>query len=297
MTTDNLERMLRFGFTTIRNLGSTTVWPSDVELRRAVEKELFLSPRMKVSLNMVGSKRNLGVRGPDALRAMADRIATEGADWLKLYGDVGWNDPPQYSEEELSAAVSEAHSRGLKVAMHSIGPEDNHLAIHCRVDSIEHGVDIRDEDLQKMRQFGIVYVPTMSVLQFVASLPNRADHATWMKEYALSASTFKRAVKAKVKIAFGTDAGAITIENTGWGTTNPARQFGVMVDQEMAPMAAIISATRTAAELLGMDNQAGTIAVGRLADVVAVPGDPLKDIRLLERVNFVMKDGKQIGPK
>jgi imidazolonepropionase-like amidohydrolase len=195
VTASNLRHMLNFGFTTVRNLGSPTVWPSDVEVRTQVEKGVLVGPRLKVSLNNLNSKRDPSVRGPEALRALVDRIAAEGGDWVKLFGDVGWDDPPQYSEEELSAIVGEAHAKGIKVAMHSIGPEDNHRAIASRVDSVEHGIEIRDEDLQRMRQSDIVLVPTIAVLQYVASLSNRQDHAAWVKEYALSTSTFQGAVK------------------------------------------------------------------------------------------------------
>jgi imidazolonepropionase-like amidohydrolase len=297
VTADNMRRMLNYGFTTVRNLGSPTVWPSDVEIRKQVEKGILVGPRLKVSLNKLDNKRDPSLSGPEALRILVDRIAAEGGDWVKLFGDVGWDDPPQYSEEELSAIVREAHAKGIKVAMHSIGPEDNHRAIACRVDSIEHGIEIRDEDLQRMRDSGIVFVPTMTVLQYVASLSDRQDHASWAKRYALSTSTFQRAVKLGVKIAFGTDAYAASIENTDWHAINPARQFGLMVDLGMPPMQAILSGTKAAAELLGMDKQVGSIAPGMLADIIAVPGEPLLDIRQLEHVDFVMKDGKQVREK
>ncbi|HEY3456007.1 MAG TPA: amidohydrolase family protein [Bryobacteraceae bacterium] len=183
----------------------------------------------------------------------------------------------------------------IKVAMHSIGPEDNHRAVSCRVDSIEHGIEIRDEDLRRMHETGIFLVPTLSVLKYVMDMPGRQDHATWVKEYDLNVSTFQRALKQGVKIAFGTDAAAATVEKTSWVVTNPAIQFGLMVDLHMDPMLAIKSGTSLAAELLSMDNQVGSITPGKLGDIIAVPGDPLKDIRQLEHVNFVMKDGKRIS--
>ena len=294
-TADNFRRTLNFGFTTVRNLGSLTVWPSDVDVRKEIENGILVGPRLRVSLNGVASKRSLGVKGPEALRAVIDRMIAGGADWVKVYGDIGWDDPPVYSVEELTAIVDEAHSKGIKVAMHSTGPEDNHRAVSCRVDSIEHGIEIRDEDLRRMREAGTFLVPTLSVLKYVVDMPGRQDHAQWVKEYDLSVSTFRRALKEGVKIAFGTDAAAATVEKTSWVITNPAIQFGLMVDLHMDPMLAIKSGTSLAAELLSMDNQVGSITVGKLGDIIAVPGDPLKDIRQLEHVNFVMKDGKRIS--
>jgi imidazolonepropionase-like amidohydrolase len=294
-TADNFRRALVFGFTTVRNLGSSTVWPSDVEIRKAIEGSLFVAPRLQVSLNEASSEATLGAKGPEALRGVVDRMAAYGADWVKLFGDTGWVDPPKYSEEELSAMVDEAHKKGMKVAVHSIGPEDNHRSVSCRVDSIEHGIDIRNDDLHRMRETGMVLVPTLSVLKFAGALPALQKIAPFAKAYQLSVSTFQRAMKEQVKIAFGTDAGATSLENTAWDAANPAQQFGLMVDLGMEPMQAIKSATSVAAELLGMKDQLGSVTAGRLADIIAVPGDPLKDIRQLERVDFVMRDGKRIS--
>ena len=142
-----------------------------------------------------------------------------------------------------------------------------------------------------MRETGIVFVPTLSVLKFAKDLPGFGDIA---EVYQRSVSTFQRALKAQVKIAFGTDAGAISIESTVWKESNPAQQFGLMVDLGMEPLQSIKSGTSVAAELLGMEDRLGSITKGKLADIIAIPGDPLSDIRQLERVDFVMKDGKRI---
>ncbi len=291
-TADNLRRALGFGFTTVRNLGSATVWPFDVKIRNAIDDSIAGGPRMQVALTDVASEGTLGgAKGTEALLGVVDRIAAYGADWVKLFGDTGWVDPPKYSEEELSAMVNEAHRKGMRVAVHSIGPEDNHRSVICRVDSIEHGVDIRDEDLRRIREAGIVFVPTLSVLKFAKDLPGFEDVAG---VYQRSVSTFRRALKEQVKIAFGTDAGAISIHSTVWKESNPAQQYGLMVDLGMDPMQAIKSGTSIAAELLGMKDRVGSITKGKLADIIAVPGDPLSDIHQLERVDFVMKDGKRI---
>jgi imidazolonepropionase-like amidohydrolase len=294
-TAENFRRALNFGFTTVRNLGSSTVWPSDVQIRKDIENSLFVAPRLQVSLNEADSEASLGAKGPAALRGVVDRMAAYGADWVKLFGDTGWVDPPKYSEEELSAMVDEAHRKGMKVAIHSIGPEDNHRSVRCGVDSIEHGIEIRNEDLHRMRKTGMFLVPTLSVLKFAQELPGMQDKGPFAKVYQLSVSTFQRAMKEQVKIAFGTDAGAISLEGTDWNSANPAQQFGLMVDLGMEPIQAIKSGTSVAAELLGMKDQLGSIIAGKLADIIAVPGDPLNDIRQLERVDFVMKDGKRIA--
>jgi imidazolonepropionase-like amidohydrolase len=293
-TAENFRRALNFGFTTVRNLGSSTVWPSDVEIRKDIENSLFVAPRLQVSLNEAGSEASLGT-GPAVLRGVVDRMAAYGADWVKLFGDTLWVDPPKYSEEELSAMVDEAHKKGMKVAIHSIGPEDNHRSVKCGVDSIEHGIEIRNEDLHRMRETGMYFVPTLSVLKFAQGLPGMQDVGPFVKIYQQSVSTFQRAMKEQVKIAFGTDAGATSLEGTDWDNANPAQQFGLMVDLGMEPIQAIKSGTSVAAELLGMQDQLGSINVGKFADIISVPGDPLKDIRQLERVDFVMKDGKRIA--
>jgi imidazolonepropionase-like amidohydrolase len=194
----------------------------------------------------------------------------------------------KYSKEQIAAIVDEAHKKGVKVAMHTVAFEGSHRAIASGVDSVEHGVDIEDADLKLMKDHGITLVPTIFVLSYVATLPGRDDKAKWLDFSKRSIDTFQRALKAKVKIAFGTDAGA-----AGW-TSNPAQQFQMMVSHGMSPIEAIQSATFEGARLLGMDKQIGSIEVGKLADIVAVQGDPLADVSRLEHVMFVMKDGQLI---
>jgi imidazolonepropionase-like amidohydrolase len=150
-------------------------------------------------------------------------------------------------------------------------------------------VDIEDADLKRMKDHGITLVPTLFVLSYVATLPGRADKAKWLDFSKRSFDTFERALKAKVKIAFGTDAGT-----AGW-RSNPAQQFHMMVSHGMTPMEAIQSATIESARLLGMDKQIGSIEVGELADIVAVQGDRLAAVGRLEHVMFEMKDGHVLG--
>ena len=292
----NLLRTLRYGFTTVRNLGTVGLGPSDLDVRNAVAGGALPGPRLKVAICDVATQ-NFGVEGPTELSAAVDRIVDEGSDWVKLFDIAG--PPPfgipdsdrrsQYSDEEISAIVDEAHKRGVKVAMHTIPFAGSHNAIAGHVDSLEHGVDIEDADIRRMKDYGMTFVPTLFVIPYVAALPSRNDHALWEDRTRRSFDTFERALKAKVQIAFGTDAGA-----QNW-TSTPAQQFQMMVSHGMAPMDAIQSATITAARLLGMDKQIGSIEAGKLADIVAVRGDPLADVSRLEHVIFVMKDGRPIG--
>jgi imidazolonepropionase-like amidohydrolase len=153
------------------------------------------------------------------------------------------------------------------------------------VDSIEHGNYIAEEDLKTMTARGMYYVPTIFVGEYVAQGRAAAGAPVWVKMIAVHEDTFRRAMKAGVKIAFGTDAGGFD-----W-KINPAKEFASMVKFGMTPAQALRSATVTASELLGMQDKVGTIEVGKLADIVAVPEDPLADVTVMEKVDFVMKGG------
>jgi len=297
LSEESLLRMLRWGFTTVRNLGAGSLGQADVDVRNAVADGFLRGPRLKIAICCENAKdRNFGVHGPAALKAAVDRRINEGTDWIKVYGTVAGPRPGvsdadnklQYSEEELSAIVDEAHKKGVRVAMHTIGGTDSHRAIVSHVDSLEHGVDIEDADLRLMKESGVTYVPTIFVIKYVLATPGRNDTAMWADRLKRNFDTFERAVKAKVNIAFGTDYPA-----QGW-TSDPAQQFQLMVSHGMPPMAAIQSATIEAARLLEMDKQIGSIEAGKLADIVAVQGDPLTDVTRLEHVMFVMKDGQSV---
>jgi imidazolonepropionase-like amidohydrolase len=160
-----------------------------------------------------------------------------------------------------------------------------HNSVEAGVDSIEHGNYIADDDMKTMVARGIYYVPTIYVGAYVAQGRAAAGAPVWVKMLSIHEETFRRALKAGLKIAFGTDAGGFS-----W-TVNPAKEFDYMVKWGMTPAQAIRSATATAAELLGWSEQVGTIEAGKFADIVAVPGDPLSDVTVLEKVDFVMKGG------
>jgi imidazolonepropionase-like amidohydrolase len=284
---EHLLKTLRYGFTTVRNLGDS-LGASDVDIRNAIANGSLPGPRLKIAILPTGEK--LGNRKPAEWREEIDRLVNEGTDWIKLFDayQPGPENGTQYSVEQLLAIVDEAHKKGVKVAMHTVAFEGNHRAIAAGVDSVEHGVDITDADLRLMKDRGITFVPTPFVIKYLVAHPRENDQAKWEDFLKRSLDTYERALKAKVKFAFGTDFGATDL------TWNPAQQFQMLVDHGMPPMAAIQSATMEGARLLGMDKQIGSIEVGKLADIVAVPGDPLADVSRLEHVMFVMKDGQLI---
>jgi imidazolonepropionase-like amidohydrolase len=181
--------------------------------------------------------------------------------------------------------VDEAHRERHKVASHAMALYGVHNSVEAGVDSIEHGDYIADEDLKAMVAKGIYYVPTIFVGEYVAAGRAATGAPVWLKMMAIHEDTFHRALKAGVKIGFGTDAGGFD-----W-KVNPAKEFSYMVKWGMTPAQAMRAATVTASELLGMQDKTGTIEVGKFADIVAVAGDPLADVTVLEKVDFVMKGG------
>ena len=194
-------------------------------------------------------------------------------------------DVPTFTLDELKAMVDETHREKKKIAAHAMALYGVHNAVEAGVDSIEHGDYISPEDMATMKQKGIWYVPTMFVGEYVSQGRAQAGAPVWVQMVNINGDTFKRALQAGVKIAFGTDAGGFD-----WAI-NPAKEFSVRVKWGQSPAAAIRSATIDAATLLGMEKQIGSIEAGKLADIIAVPGDPLGDISVLEKVGFVMKDG------
>jgi len=234
------------------------------------------------------------VDGPDNGRKAVREQISYGADWIKVYSDRSYflrqdgvlDDIPTFTLDELRAIVDETHRQRHKIASHAIALNGVHNSVEAGVDSIEHGNYIADADLKAMAQKGIYYVPTLYVGEYVAQGRAAAGARVWMDMIKIHGETFHRAVNAGVKIAFGTDVGGFD-----WGI-DPAIEFPLMVKYGMTPAQAIRSATTTAAELLGMQNDLGSIAAGKFADMVAVKGDPLNDIGLLQQIDFVMKGGE-----
>jgi imidazolonepropionase-like amidohydrolase len=217
-----------------------------------------------------------------------------GADWIKVYSDRSYfvrpdgvlDDIPTFTLDELRAIVDEAHRQHHKVASHAMALNGVHSSVEAGVDSIEHGNYIAEADLKTMAQKGIFYVPTIYVGEYVAQGRAAAGAKVWLEMLKIHEDTFRRALNAGVKIAFGTDVGGFD-----WGI-DPAKEFPYMVKYGMTPIQAIRSATSSAAELLGMQNDVGSITVGKYADIVAVKGDPVADVALLQKIDFVMKGGE-----
>jgi len=313
LATVNAKRALEYGFTTIRDLETEGAGYADVDVRNAINREVIPGPRMQVAtraMDVTGAYPLLGyapnvpvphgvqvVDGPDEGRKAVREQIMHGADWIKVYSDRSYSvradgvldDIPTFTLEELRAIVDETHREHHKIASHAMALHGVHNSVEAGVNSIEHGNYIADDDLHTMVSKGIYYVPTIFVGEYVAQGRANTGAPVWLKMLQIHEDTFRRALKAGVKIAFGTDAGGFA-----W-TVNPAKEFGYMVKWGMTPMQAIRSATSSASELLGMQDKVGTLEPGKLADIVAVPGDPLVDVTVLEKVDFVMKGGVVYG--
>jgi imidazolonepropionase-like amidohydrolase len=314
LATVNARRMLSWGFTSIRDLETEGAGYADVDVKTAIERGVIPGPRMQVAtraLDVTGAYPLLGyapalsvpkgvqeVDGVEGGRRAVREQLSHGADWIKVYSDRSYrvapggvlDDIPTFTLDELKAIVDEAHRQRHKVASHAMALQGVHNSVAAGVDSIEHGNYITDDDLRSMVQKGIYYVPTIYVGEYVAEGRAQAGAPVWLQMRAIHEQTFRRALKAGVKIAFGTDIGGFD-----W-RIDPAREFGWMVKYGMTPEQALRSATVVAAELLGWSDRLGTLERGKLADIVAVPGDPLADVTQLEHVRFVMKNGVVYPP-
>jgi imidazolonepropionase-like amidohydrolase len=310
--TRSAKRALEDGFTTIRDLETEGAGYADVDLKKAINNGIVPGPRMKVvgrAMDVTGAYPLQGynweiqvphgvqlVDGPDNARKAVREQISFGADWIKVYSDRSYflrpdgvlDDIPTFTLDELRAIVDEAHREHHKVASHAMALNGVHNSVEAGVDSVEHGDYISDADLKTMAQKGIYYVPTIFVGEYVAQGRANAGAKVWLDMIKVHADTFRRALNAGVKIAFGTDVGGFD-----WNI-DEAVEFPLMVKYGMTPLQAIRAATTSAAELLEMKNDIGSVAPGKFADVVAVKGDPLKDITLLEKIDFVMKGGQVI---
>lgn len=310
VATVNARRALEYGFTTIRDLETEGAGYADVDVKKAINNDVVPGPRMQVAtraLDVTGAYPLTGyapdvpvphgvqvVDGADDARKAVREEILYGADWIKVYSDRSYylrsdgvlDDIPTFTMEELRAIVDEAHREKHKVASHAMALNGVHNSVEAGVDTIEHGNYIADADLKKMAANGTWYVPTIFVGSYVAEGRAKAGAPVWLTMVDVHEDTFRRALKAGVKIAFGTDAGGFD-----WGI-DPAKEFAYMVKWGMTPAQALRSATSSAAELLGLQDQVGTVEHGKFADIVAVPGDPLSDVTIMEMVDFVMKGGK-----
>ena len=302
----NAQIALSHGFTAMRDLETEGAMYADVDVKTAIAKGEVPGPRMQVStraMTPTGMYPLLGyswelkvptgvqyVDGVDGARKAVREQAMYGADWIKYYSDRRYHFEPDgvlhsmvnFTDEEAKAIVEETHRLGKKVAAHAIGSDGIAAAMRAGVDTIEHGDGLTDALMEEMARKGIYWVPTLTVGLYVA--PGRGGN--WQKMADLQKENFSKAIKKGVKIALGTDAGGFD-----WKKVNQAKEFEYYVQYGMTPMQAIRTGTSVAAELLGWSDKAGTIEAGKWADLVAVSGDPLKDITELQKVKFVMKGG------
>jgi imidazolonepropionase-like amidohydrolase len=307
------ETTLMTGFTTVRDLGGTGV---NISLRNAINKGLIKGPRVYTAGKSIattgghadptnGYRKDLmgdpgpaqGVaNGPDECRQAVRQRYKDGSDLIKITATGGVlsvaksASNPQFTEEEIKAIVETAKDYGFKVAVHAHGAEGMKRAIRAGVNSIEHGTYMDDEAIALFKQYGTWYVPTLTAGAAVADSAKKPGYyPDLVTPKALEIgpkikATFAKAYKAGVKIAFGTDAGVYK-HGMNW------LEFVKMIDAGMTPMDAIKAATINAADLLGEKDKLGSIEVGKLADIVAVDGDPLKDPQVFGKLVFVMKDG------
>jgi len=305
---------LEHGFTTMRDLETEGAGYGDVGLRDAVNEKVIDGPRLQVvgpALSTSGSYPILHFRpdwsfptgvqvcdGADGCRKAVREQLSYGTDWVKIYANTsglhltpdGYVDsPPNWTREEIGAVVNEAHAKGHKVAAHATSDTGLKLAVEAGVDSIEHGTSIRPEMAQQMAKKGIYFCPTLTVGAYVAEPRAKEGRAIWLEMPKVVAKSIQNSRKAGVKIVFGTDAGGFP-----WTEINQAQEFRHEVRLGMTPIEAIRSATTVAAEMLGWQGKVGVIAPGAFADVIAVSGDPLQDVSVLEKVDFVMKGGEVV---
>jgi len=304
------RRALEQGFTTIRDVETEGAGYGDVGIKQAIDAGYIPGPRMFVVTRAISTTGGYpledyapeielpkGVQivdGPVEARKAAREQLDHGADWIKVYmTHRSWLDKqgnlvsqPTLTLEEIRAIVDETHGWGKKVACHAYNGVGLRRALDGACDSIEHGLELDDAAIAQMVRQGTWLCPTMSVYYHEWAPAGTPAGERDRKRVAVHGPSLQKARKAGVKIAFGTDVG-------GFPWTEPiAQEFPRLIEFGMTPMAAIQAATSRAAEMLGMSGQLGTVAPGAYADIVAVSGDPLKDVKVLEGVFFVMKDGK-----
>lgn len=313
----DVNKALEMGFTTLRDVGSTI----GLSLRTAINEGTVSGPRIVTShkiisqtaghgdvhylpINWVKDSGRMIVDGPDECRRAARLNIREGVDLLKLCttgGVMSQKDvpgSPQFTVDEIKAVVEEGHRVGIKVAAHAQGTEGIKNAIISGVDTIEHGTYIDDDGIQMMIDEQRILVPTLAINWKIITEGEKFNISPWAMSKAKDAGKVKyrntmKAYKAGVKIAMGTDFSSPPMTPLG----ENAIELWLMVREGMKPMDAIVSATKNAAEASDLDKKLGTLEKGKLADIIIVDGDPLKDIKLLQnkdKIKMVFKGGNVI---
>jgi imidazolonepropionase-like amidohydrolase len=306
----NAQKDMRAGFTTLRDLMSHGGGYADVDIKRIINRGIFPGPRMQVSTmglvatgeGMLGSSevnlpRNYQtVDGPWAARQAVREQIHYGADWIKFHSTAGYEfepdgklfSDPTFTKEEVAAIVDEAHRHGKKAACHAFGGEGLRNCIEAGVDTIEHAIEMDDATADAIKKKGIYL--ELTAYHYSLSDYTEKDAKSTGGKYSLEAMREKSgrlAIAKGLKISFGSGAGPFP-------HGSQAKEFAYLVKYGMTPAQAIQTATTVASEMMGWQERVGSIDKGKFADIVAVSGDPLKDITELERVGFVMKGGEVV---
>ena len=303
------------GFTTIRDLETEGAMYADVDLKKAINNNIIPGPRMFVSTRAINTTGHYSIgnseyswelhmpkgiqeiTGADEARRAVREQISYGADWIKIYADRSYFRMPDssfrsrvnFTKEEIDAIADETTRSGKFLAAHAVTRDGIIYSLNAGARTIEHGFAMDEECMDLMVKKNAYWCPTATVLDYVAEGRAKAGNSINAQMLRTIPATFKRALQKGVKIAFGTDAGGFD-----WQKLPQAREFSFYVQWGMTPMQAIKSATTVAAELLNKKGQLGEISKDAMADIIAVDGDPLQNIKVLEKVIFVMKDGKVI---
>jgi imidazolonepropionase-like amidohydrolase len=313
---DVVQQMLRAGWTTVRILGDADVAYAHLDVRTAIQEGLFIGPRLTGAghyfsitggggdLNFLSPEQQvvadgLVVDGVDAARKAVREEVKHGSDWIKVLASGAMmsagNDPNKahFSPEELRAIVEEATRLGVPVAAHAHAAVAIKASVLAGARTIEHGTFIDDEGIRLMHEKGVYLVPTLYVGDYYLNEQPASEGQAKMNELTRKYRTqhmaaVGKAIKAGVLVGVGTDY-------VGFPVKQGVRELGLLVEAGMTPMQAIQAATRVNSELLGWQDRIGTLEPGKLADIIAVPGDPLRDLAVLEKVSFVMLGGRPIA--
>lgn len=301
------ELALEHGFTTIRDVETEGAGYADVDLKKAIQQAIIPGPTMQVAgraLDVTGAyplegyapeiqpKLPHGVQVVDGIESARKAVREQisyGVDWIKIYADrdvqVSGNELhgiPTFTLDEMKAMVDEAHRERRRVASHAQSPEGVENALAAGVDSIEHGIYMTDQQIAAMKKQGVVYVPTLFDVRYSAE---RRKSERLEKMYEIGRNTLLRAMRAELKIAFGTDIGGFD-----W-RISAAKQMQLFVEIGMSPRQAILTSIKNGAELMHLEGEIGTLQAGKFADIIVVSGNPLEDITALQRVQLTMHHG------